>query len=320
MFTKINNKIYAPTNKTVSYHSDSQWYTSGTNSASRLPVKSDVWPTGGCTPWLDNFYGAGLNKHWVYGNTIMYLGSNTKQLNTIDYRYTPGILPSLYINRAGYLITQSYNIFKIKTYLSKNYVFNGVPVFTPNKQSFTNAGLAMLRDFRYEKLTIWYNPSTQVVRTDVLKFGPSLEEYLINLIELSNNDVTKHILLSIFERDVIKSTKAMTDIVFPIERIDVVCNNMGAKTEYLLSNGNTSVQCSNILRSFIVDSRDISSDKLTVIYTPQSELIRADMETSGSIKNINLSVYAYTKNNEYIKLNAFDKRSSFKLCFTKKSL
>ena len=68
VFTKINNKVYAPTNKTVSYHSDSQWYTSGTNSASRLPVKSDVWPTGGCTPWLDNFYDSALklkfNKQW----------------------------------------------------------------------------------------------------------------------------------------------------------------------------------------------------------------------------------------------------------------
>lgn len=324
VFTKINTKIYAPTNKTVSYHSDSQWYISATNSESRLPVKSDVWPTGGCTPWLDNFYDQALRfkfqKHWVFGNTIMYLGSNTKQLNIKDFRYTPGILPALHIDRVGYYITQSYNIFKIKTYLSKNYAFNGVPVFTPNKQSFTNAGLAMLRDFRYEKLTIWYDPSTQIVLTDVLKFGPSFEEYLINLIELSNNNVAYHILLSILERDVIKSTKAMTDIVFPIERIDVVCNNMGAKTEYLISNGNTSVQCSNILRSFIVDSSNISSDKLSVIYTPQSELIRTDMETSGSIKNITVSVFAYTKNNEYIKLNAFDKRSSLKLCFTKKSL
>ena len=277
VFTKINSKIYAPTNKTVSYHSDTEWNISAKNSTSRLPVRSDVWPTGGCTPWLDNFYGAGLNKHWVFGNTVMYYGSNTKQLNIVDYRYTPGILPSLYIDKSGFLLTQSYNTFKLKTFLSI-YTFKGVPVFTPNKQSFTNAGLAMLRDFKYEKLTIWYDAITQLVRKDELKYGPSLEDYLINLIDLGINVADKHILLSIFERDVIKSTKAMTDIVFPIERIDVVCNNKGAKTEYLLSNGNTSVQCSNILRSFIVDSRDISSDKLTVIYTPQSELIRTDME------------------------------------------
>ena len=176
----------------------------------------------------------------------------------------------------------------------------------------------MLKKFKYEKTTIWYDPNTQLVPTDQIRYGPDIDEYLINILEYEG--ATTHVLMRILERDVIVSTKSMAYIVYPIERIDVVCTNMGAKTEYLLSNNTTTVQCSNILRSFIVNSKDISSDKLSVIYTPQSELIRTDMEISGVLKNFNIDVYAYTKNSEYIKLNAFDKRSSIKLCFTKKSL
>ena len=317
VFTKINKNIYAPTNKTISYHSDSNWYKSNTNYTSRLPPRSDVWPTGGCTPFTNVYNRVGINKYWIFGRSVSYFGSNISQLNKIDYRYTPGILPTLYTNIVGYYVAQSYNTFKVKTILYDfytNLVLSGVPT----KQSHTYAGLAMLKKFKYEKTTIWYDPNTQEVPKDKIKYGPDIDEYLINIIEYAG--ASTHVLMRILERDVIKSTKSMADIVYPIERIDVVCNNMGAKTEYLLSNSSTTVQCSNILRSFIVNSRDISSDKLSVIYTPQSELIRSDMEISGALKIFNIDVYAYTKNSEYIRLNAFDRRSSLKLCFTKKSL
>ena len=317
VFTKINKKIYAPTNKTISYHNDSDWYKSNRNYTSRLPPRSDVWPTGGCTPHVKVYNRVGKNKYWIYGRSVYYFGSNSAQRNDYEFRYTPGILPTLYLNVLLPLIAQSYSTFKIKT-LMNDFFVSQIKTGLINKQSYTNAGLAMLKNFKYEKSTIWYNPDTLEVPTDKIKYGPDIDEYLINIIEYEG--VLTHVLMRILERDVIKSTKSMADIVYPIERIDVVCNNMGAKTEYLLSNNTTTVQCSNILRSFIVNSRDISSDKLSVIYTPQSELIRTDMEISGALKNINIDVYAYTKNSEYIKLNTFDRRSSLKLCFTKKSL
>ena len=317
VFTKINKKIYAPTNKTLSYHSDSNWYVDNTRFSSRLPPRSDIWPTGGCSPFVKVYNRVGINKYWIYGRSVSYFGSNTAQLGTLDFRYTPGVLPTLLTNVFGYFVTQSYNVFKLKTILT-NFFTNTIRPTLPTKQSYTNAGLAMLKNFKYEKTTIWYDPHTLEVPTDKIKYGPDIDEYLINILEYEG--ATTHVLMRILERDVITSTKSMADIVYPIERIDVVCNNMGAKTEYLLSNNTTTVQCSNILRSFIVNSRDITSDKLSVIYTPQSELIRTDMEISGSLKNFNIDVYAYTKNSEYIKLNTFDRRSSLKLCFTKKSL
>ena len=279
----------------------------------RTQLKSDVWPTGGCAPFDSSYNYGGPDQYWVFGKTVTYIGSNTSQVNNSDWRYTPGVIPTLVSGS----VTSSYNTFKIKTILYK-YFFQYWIITAPLKQSYTNAGLAMLRDFKYEKSTIWYDPNTGLINTDKIKYGPDIEDYLINIMEYP--DATKHVLLSILERDVIKSTKSMADILYPIERIDIVCNNMGTKTEYLLTNTNSTVQCSNILRSFIVNSRDISSDKLSVIYTPQSELIRSDIELSGALRTINISVYAYTKQNQYFKLNAFDRRSSLKLCFTKKSI
>lgn len=114
----------------------------------RTPIKSDVWPTGGCAPFDDSYNYGGPDQYWVFGKTVAYVGSNTSQVNNYDWRCTPGVIPTIVVNESiGGSVTSSYNTFKIKTALYK-YYFQYWYINPPFKQSYTNAGLAMLRIFK----------------------------------------------------------------------------------------------------------------------------------------------------------------------------
>ena len=346
-FAKYESLIKAPDETTNSYITSFN-KTDGTTvynmSNNNTNILSDVWPIGGCnptqyyigttwtyiTPNLDLGYRYGSVGLWSYGQHAYYKNSNNPPPTaaTASNPQSIGMLiPYANISTVGLTSKGTYNTFVVSFYL-------GTTVPAPAYDSgdsniltvLTRAGRKLLRDFNYERDTLDYDTSTGKIKitNNNIVYSSRFEDFFVRNMSCPYGSVTTRTInaymFPCMERIGIKTITDITSLQFPVTRIDLISNNLQQQSETVLSSENTIYTFKNILRSFIIDDSTVTSSEDSIIYTPQSEILRMDLKPASNVlTRINLEVWCYLSTGQYFLMKSY-KRSTIKLMFTKKQL
>ena len=250
--------------------------------------------------------------------------NNTK----FRFRISIGMLiPYADIASASLPSTGTYNRFVVSYYIGSTVpapAYNSGNVNTLTV--LTKAGRKLLKEFNYERDTVDYNVNTGKIKinNNNIVYSSRFEDFFVrNMSCPYGSGLTRTIYAYIFpcmERIGIKTITDITSLQFPVTRIDLISNNLQQQSETVLSSENTIYTFKNILRSFIIDDSTVTSSEESIIYTPQSEILRMDLKPASNVlTRINLEVWCYLSTGQYFLMKSY-KRSTIKLMFTKKQL
>ena len=348
-FAKYESLKKAPDESTNSYITsfNKQDATTVYNmSNNNTSVLSDVWPIGGCNPTLDyttasvNWVLASPNLDlgsrygssglWSYGQHAYYKGSNyppPTSATSANPQSIGMLIPYADITSISLPSTGTYNTFVVSFYLGTTVP---APAYDSGQNNIisvlTKAGRKMLREFNYERDTLDYDTTTGYIKisNDSIVYSSRFEDYFVRNMSCPYGSGTNRLISAYMypciERIGVKTITDITALQFPITRIDLVSNNLQQQSETVLSSENTIYTFKNILRSFIIDDSTVSSTEESIIYTPQSEILRMDLKPASNVlTRINLEVWCYLSTGQYFLMKSF-KRSTIKLMFTKKHL
>ena len=160
-----------------------------------------------------------------------------------------------------------------------------------------------MREFNYERDTLDYDTNTGYIKVvnDNIVYSSRFEDFFTRNMSCAYLSYIAAYMFPCMERMGIKTITDITSLQFPVTRIDLISNNLQQQSETVLSSENTIYTFKNILRSFIIDDSTVTSSDESVIYTPQSEILRMDLKPASNVlTRINLEVWCYLSTGQYL--------------------
>ena len=313
-----------PDDRTASYIVDAKTLNNPLGTAT--PMRHDIYPEGGGPPFVlsetpNNESSIG---YWSYTPAAKYSFNNV-------YSYVTEVPDNFSCWGFPFPDPDSANGATKNNKYANTFVKNislDIAPFTGTALNYnrypTDACDNLLNVLKYENDFVNLNNGDVIIIDGELSLNQEtdyFESRLLSILaykEVLGVDTTY--IFPVMERLTITSVCTFSQLINPIQKVDILSYGLSLREELALNSTNTEMILRPVLKSYILDPDTIESSDYSLTDFPNGEILRTDMLGVNPINQVTIQLYAYSDDGIYFPLKSYGVSSSIKLMFSKKKI
>ena len=318
-----------PDDRTASYVVDAKTLKNPLGTST--PMRHDIYPEGGGPPFVLDNYEIPNNKssigYWSYTPAAKYSFNNV-------YSYITEVPDNFSCWGFPFPDPDSANGATKNNKYANTFVKNislDIAPFTGTALNYnrypTDAFDNLLNVLKYENdfvnLTNIYDGDVIIIDGE-LSLNQTTDYFETILLGILTYNpvlgVSSTYLFPVLERLTITSVCTFSQLINPIQTVDILAYGLSLREDLVLNSTNTDMVLRPVLKSYILDPDTIESSDYSLTDFPNGEILRTDMLGVNPINQVTIQLYAYSDDGIYFPLKSYGVSSSIKLMFSKKKI